>query len=108
MKSVSFIFSTSWQNFLKYANSHSLLNTWHIKALHSVQLAEHRMTQGNHAGGRGGGESRKAEATEVQALKQLISLERLSLTVILSYIQNGSASVQTTNSPLVFDVCSIC
>lgn len=52
--------------------------------------------------------SRRAEATEIKALKQLNSLEHLSLTIILSYIRNGSASVQTTNSPLVFGVCSIC
>jgi len=54
--------------------SHSLLNTSHSKALHSVQLAEHRMTQGIHAGKKKK-KSRRVEATEVQALKQLISLE---------------------------------
>lgn len=50
---------------------HFLLNSCLLKALNSVQLAEHRMTQGAQAG------KKRVEATEVQALKQLISLKHL-------------------------------
>lgn len=52
LKSVSFNFLHSLSEFLKYANCHFLLNTCLLKALNSVQLAKHRMTQGTQVRGK--------------------------------------------------------
>lgn len=67
-------FLHSLSEFLKHANCHFLLNTCLLKALNSLQLAKQRMTQGTQAGKK----KSRAEATEIQALEQLISLKHLS------------------------------